>query len=116
MKKIVFATAAIAGVVGTFDAFAQTVVCSGATTAASGAAVTTGGFVATSFTPKCSANVHLVGIDNTSSYAVGAASTKGKTKFGGSTAGGGVSGMGTCAAATCAATDASAAASAAPSS
>ena len=100
-------------------------VCTGAALAGDGATVTgatSGGtFVRTSFTPKCSANVFLVGDDPTPTvYRVGAASQKGKTRFNGSTVGGAVAPVSTgdpkCAAATCVQGDAQSAAAAAPSS
>lgn len=110
MKKIVFTSAALASAVMAMDASAQ---------CANGDAsqVAVGGFVLQAFTPKCSANVTVVGLDQTSVYKVGAISAKGKTAFNGSTAGGAVAAYTTCATAgACAATEASTAASAAASS
>ncbi len=50
-------------------------------------------FVKITFKPKCSANVFLEGNDiNTSTYGVGAASAKGKSKFVGTTNGGSLTG------------------------
>jgi hypothetical protein len=118
----VFAVAAItslsANAVGPFT------VCDGAALAADGKEVkgeTDGStFVRTSFTPKCSANVFLIGDDvSPTVYRVGAASKKGKTKFNGSTVGGSVgpvSGDPACAKANCEAGDADKAAAAAASS
>lgn len=113
MKKIVFASAALISAMGTANVLAAAV-CSGATTAGNGAAVTASGFVVQDFTPKCSANVFAEGLDQTSIYAVGAASRKGKNMFGGSTNGGGVAPNGTCAAAgACTSTEAATSASSA---
>lgn len=112
MKKIIFASAALIGVVGAMDASAQCA--SGAASQVQGAAAQ---FVLTPFTPKCSANVTVVGIDATSYYAVGAVSAKGKSSFRGSTAGGGVIPNALCSVAgACDAGEATTAASAAPSS
>ena len=97
MKNIilgsVFAVAAITSLSANADA-----VCTGAALAKDGAVVSgaTDGtkFVRTSFTPKCSANVFLEGLDggpaNPTLYRVGSASAKGKTRFNGSTIGGAV--------------------------
>ena len=73
-------------------------------------------FVRVAFTPKCSNNVWLNGDDNQTYYRVGAASTKGKNYFGGSSVGGAVQPLGTCAATGCSASDAAAGVAAAPSS
>ena len=72
-------------------------------------------FVKVAFTPKCSANVFLVGNDRSAVlYTVGSASIKGKSNFGGSSAGGAVARIGDCAAAQCAVGDATAGEAAAP--
>ncbi|MCM8621629.1 MAG: hypothetical protein NFW16_07785 [Candidatus Accumulibacter sp.] len=72
-------------------------------------------FVKVPFTPKCSANVFLVGNDRSATlYTVGSASIKGKSSFGGSSAGGGVVRIGDCAASPCAVGDATAGEAAAP--
>ena len=91
MKNIilgsVFAIAAVASV----SANAATI-CTGGV-AGNGAAVVSNatGFVKVGFTPKCSANVFLDGVDGSSTvYAVAAGSAKGKKIFAGSTAGGSV--------------------------
>jgi hypothetical protein len=74
-------------------------------------------FVKVAFRPKCSANVFLVGNDRSALvYTVGAASIKGKSRFGGSSVGGSVGREGDCGATPCAATDAQAASNAQPSS
>jgi hypothetical protein len=110
MKKVilgsVMAVAALASV-SSAQAVTQTF-CAGtpgnsSVTASNGAT----SFVKVPFSPKCSANVHLAGDDNTTYYRTGAISTTGKTVFAGSTNGGGVSASGTCSA--CAASDATAA-------
>jgi hypothetical protein len=60
-------------------------------------------FVKIAFTPKCSANVLLAGDEvNSTLFAVGSASTKGRNMFAGSTAGGAVGNVGKCAADPCA--------------
>ncbi|MBK9446001.1 MAG: hypothetical protein IPO00_07875 [Betaproteobacteria bacterium] len=94
MKKIIV-TAFLAAV--SFGASADlTSICTGATPGAAGTAPAKGTagthFMVTAIAPKCSANVFLEGQDGTngSYYAVGSASAKGKTTFGGSTAGGAV--------------------------
>lgn len=113
MKKIIFASAALVSVVGAMDVSATTVCDKGTVTSVAG---TAGKFVITSFTPKCSANSNVDGVDNTSYFAVGANSIKGKTSFMGSTAGGGIVPYTTCASAgACTATEASDASAKAPS-
>lgn len=96
----------------------QTNICTNASASAAGSAITitTGGFVKTSFTPKCSANVYLTGYDNSTYYGVGAVSTKGKNIFMGSTGGGGVVASGSCAATGCTSANAASAATSAPAS
>jgi hypothetical protein len=96
MKKIILASVVAVAAVSSMNAYATTAsVCTGA--AGNGASITydtagTSTFVRATFTPKCSANVFLVGDDMTSYYRVGAASSKGKQAFGGSTTGGGITG------------------------
>ena len=68
-------------------------------------------FVKQSFTPKCSANVFMDGEETSATvFRAGAASLKGKQRFGGSTVGGAVANMGACdsgvAAGTCGSGDA----------
>ena len=118
----VFAVAAITSLPANASAFE---VCKGAALAKDGEQVVGKSdgstFVRTSFTPKCSANVFLVGDDvSPTVYRVGAASQKGKTRFNGSTVGGAVAPVSTedpkCAAANCTAADATKAAGLAPSS
>jgi hypothetical protein len=115
MKNIilgsVFAIAAVASV----SANAATICAGGA--AGNGAAVAAAatGFVKVGFTPKCSANVFLDGVDQSSTvYAVAAGSAKGKKIFAGSTAGGSVAPItGDCPASGCAASGVTSAAAAA---
>jgi len=120
MKKIVLcavlATAAITPL--SANAAGEQTFCTGGAAGSSTVTATasTSDFVKVAFTPKCSANVDLVGNDrSTTLYTVGASSRKGKSRFGGSTAGGSVVGS-PCAAATCSDgdTDAKAASDAAP--
>ncbi len=117
MKKIVLcavlATAAVTPLTVSAATGTQTF-CSGgaAGSAASAANASVSQFVKVAFTPKCSANVHLVGNDASATlYKVGAASGKGKSKFAGSSDGGAVSGADcSTAGGPCTASDASAAA------
>ena len=88
MKKILVATLLAMGSVGVMAADA----CTGAAgngTPVNGA--TDGSlFVRVGFTPKCSANVLASYTDQTTSFAVGSGSKKGKSTFIGNTAGGAV--------------------------
>lgn len=96
------------------NAAAQTVCSSGA--ARSGEQVTTGDFVKVAFTPKCSANVMMQGNDASATvYLVGAASTKGKSTFNGSSVGGSVGVSAQCGASPCTMGEVDAAIAAAPS-
>jgi hypothetical protein len=126
MKNIILGSVlAVAAVTSLSANAAAFTVCNGAALATDGAQVvgnTDGStFVRTSFTPKCSANVFLVGDDVSSTvYRVGAASAKGKTRFNGSTIGGAVAPVSTgdpkCGNTPCNGADAASAAAAAPSS
>lgn len=121
MKKVILASVLTMSAMVSMDASAVTVtICAAPPASANGTAdtgwATATSFVKTSFTPKCSANVHLVGNDMTTYYGAGSASAKGKNIFIGSTAGGGVSAYGSCAATGCTAANASTAATAAPAS
>ena len=109
MKKIILASvlaASAATAVSSANAAAVSgAACPALAVAGSGTAVATNAatdanFVKTGFTPKCSANTHVTYEDGGSFFRVGSGSTKGKTKFGGSSAGGGVVSAGTCASAT----------------
>ena len=126
MKNIILGSVLAVAAITSFSANADPI-CTGAGLAVDGAEVTgasTGGsFVRTNFTPKCSANVFLEGIDGGPTlYRVGSASAKGKTRFNGSTIGGAVAPVSTsdpkCAGANgkCEAGDAASAAGEAPSS
>ncbi len=126
MKNVILGSVlAVASITSLSANAAAFTVCSGAALAADGVQVVGQSdgstFVRTSFTPKCSANVFLVGDDvSPTVYRVGAASGKGKTRFNGSTVGGAVAPVSTgdpkCAAANCTGADAASAAAAAPSS
>lgn len=103
-KKIIYASAVAAGVLGSMasmNANAQTTICTGTagsgTVPASGTAGTH--FMRAAIAPKCSANVYLQGNDGTngSFYQVGSASSKGKYTFSGSSAGGGIAQSSACA-------------------
>lgn len=119
MKKIVLASVFAANVIAAFPAIAagSQTFCNGGA-AGNGLVAATASqtdFVKVPFTPKCSANVFLVGNDRSATlYTVGSASIKGKSNFGGSSAGGGVIRIGDCAQTPCAVGDATAAEAAAP--
>ena len=107
MKKsfvLLFGLAAVSQVyaAGTDICGAQT----SAGNATAAVAAGTGNFVVTAFTPKCSANTYVAYEQNATVFAVGSASSKGKTVFKGSTNGGGVTASGSCAASPCLASDA----------
>lgn len=89
-------------------------ICTG--TAGSGTAVASdasgNSFVRTGFTPKCSANTQVDFMQNQTTGAAGAVSTKGNQIFGGHTNGGAVASTGACAANPCTDTEATAAATA----
>jgi hypothetical protein len=99
-KKIIYASALAAGVLGSMASInanaANTVTTICNSTAGSGTAPASGAasdnFMVSAITPKCSANVYVTGMDGTNGayYAVGSASAKGKYTFKGSTAGGGI--------------------------
>lgn len=111
MKKVILASVlgvVAAASVGTANAASTAqVFCSGTAGTGPAASVTAAtGFVKVAFTPKCSANAHVVGSDSDTYYRVGSASAKGKTRFAGSSNGGGVVAAGTCTADPCTAADA----------
>ena len=124
MKNVILGSVLAVAAVTSISAHAAAfTVCAGAALAKDGTPVTgaTDGttFVRTTFTPKCSANVFLVGDDvNPTVYRVGAASGKGKTRFNGSTVGGAVAPVSTgdpkCANTPCQAADAVSALAASP--
>jgi hypothetical protein len=105
MKNIILGSVLAIAAVASLSANAATV-CSGSA-AVDASQVPVGSFVKVAFTPKCSANVFMDGIDSTSTlYVVSAASAKGKRVFAGSTAGGSVAPVGTdCAASGCTAAE-----------
>lgn len=113
MKKVI--ALSIALVASPVFAADLTDVCAGNAQAVNGTTITSNNsdFVVTTagFTPKCSANVFLSTSDNATTFAVGAASAKGKNIFSGNTTGGAVAPTGTqCAASGCVSGDASGAA------
>jgi hypothetical protein len=111
MKNIILGSVLAIAAVTSLSANAVTICAGGLAT--DGVSVASGtGFVKVGFTPKCSANVFMDGIDSTSTlYVVSAASAKGKRIFAGSTAGGSVAPVGTdCAASGCTAAEVSTAA------
>jgi hypothetical protein len=112
MKKILISAF---GVLAASSVFAAgSAVCAAPTTAGDGVAITstfnnTGGgtaFVVNSFTPKCSAKVHLAFEQNATAAAVASGSSAGSKLFTGSTNGGSVAPTGTCATTGCIAGDA----------
>lgn len=117
MKKIILTSVVAIAAVSSMNANATSgSVCAAPTAAQNGTAPTTGSFIKTAFTPKCSANVYLVGDDQNTYYGAGSASSKGKNIFQGSTAGGGVAASGSCATTGCTSTNAQSAATSAPAS
>ena len=112
MKKIILASVTVAAALASLSVGAATAtVCAGGA-GGSGAQQTTATdtFVKVAFTPKCSANVYLIGDDNQTYYRVGSTSVKGKNSFGGSTAGGAVAPTACGAATGCTSSDATSAA------
>ncbi len=106
MKKLFVVTALAAF---SSMSFAQTAVCAAPSAASNGTTITGGtagtDFVLSTFTPKCSTNVHLAYQQNATTFAVASGSAKGKTYYSGNTNGGGVTADGTCAATGCTAAD-----------
>ncbi len=119
MKKIILGAGFLVATVAALPAIAaNATICNALTSAASGTKVTGGNnFVKVDFTPKCSANVFLVGNDQSPIvYTVGSASKKGKSYFEGSSAGGSVRRVDDCATANdCKLSDAELGATKAPS-
>lgn len=121
MKNLILSSVFVAAAVTSLSASAagEQTFCSGKAAADSTVAAKFADtdFVKVEFTPKCSANVNLVGNDRSALvYTVGSSSTKGKSKFGGSSVGGSVGSQGDCAAKPCDVSDAQAASDASPSS
>lgn len=87
-KKQVLHAAILGGALVVSLSASAVTICSGA--AGNGSTVTSGTFVKAAFTPKCSANTLVDGMDGTD-YGVKGLSSKGKSIYGGSTQGGGVS-------------------------
>jgi len=114
MKKVILASVAVAATVlsTSAQAAADTTFCTAGTAGPSTVSASTGTdkFVKVAFSPKCSANTHVVAEDSNTYYRVGAASAKGKFPVYGSTSGGGVLASTTsCAATGCVVGDANAA-------
>lgn len=107
MKKVMILTFVAASAVSSLShAVTDGTVCSAATAAASGVAVTSStNFVKIDFTPKCSANVHMAFSQTGTTFGAVSGSAKGKFSFGGGTGGGGVKTSAACAATGCTATD-----------
>jgi len=122
MKNIILGSVMALAAVASLDAnAASSTFCNAPNVAGNAIATASSGgssfFLKVAFTPKCSANVYLVGNDESALlFRVGAASNKGKSNFGGSSMGGSVARVGNCAAATCVNTDADSGLTAAPSS
>ncbi len=103
MKKIILASVLSAVALSSMvDANAATsgVVCSAPTAAANGSLTVntsaTDEMVVNAFTPKCSANVHMVYDQGKAYFRVGSVSSAGGRSFRGSTAGGSVTSDATC--------------------
>ena len=113
MKNIILGSVLAIAAVTSLSANAVTICTGGPAGNGASVAADATGFVKVGFTPKCSANVFLDGVDQSSTvYAVGAGSAKGKKVFVGSTAGGSVSPITTeCAASGCTPSEVSTAAS-----
>ena len=113
MKKVILASVLAVAAVQAQAAAVTATYCAGASAAGSGAAATINSatdqnFVKSAFTPKCSANTHVTGEDGGSYFRVGSGSTKGKTRYAGTSVGGAVVAAGACTAATgCVVSDAS---------
>lgn len=93
MKKIIIASLALTGALGSLNvSAANTDICDGAGVATAPQYNQSGNFMVSAIAPKCSANVYVKGGDGTngSFYSVGSASKKGKTPFAGTTNGGSV--------------------------
>ena len=113
MKNIILGSVlAIAAVTPLTANAAQTFCNAPSAAGAATVAASVGNFIKSPFTPKCSANVFLVGDDvDANTYRVGSASSKGKNRYGGMSGGGSVSSRAACAANPCAVTDAASGAS-----
>lgn len=108
MKKIILASVlATVAVSAMVDANAATsgTVCAAPTSAATGSisvnTSATDEMVVNQFTPRCSANVHMVFDQGKSYFRVGSVSTAGGRSFRGSTAGGSVTSNATCSGTDC---------------
>lgn len=108
MKKVILASVlATVAITSMVDANAATsgTVCAAPTSASSGnISVNTSAtdeMVVNQFTPKCSANVHLVYDQGKSYFRVGSVSSAGGRSFRGSTAGGSVTSNATCTGTSC---------------
>lgn len=109
MKTTTFHIALIVFTTNCAAAFGATV-CNNASEAALGVPVAVSGYVRIAFVPQCSANTFVEVQDNTTHFAVGAASSRGRASFAGASLGGGVRRIGDCAVpGACAVSDAQAA-------
>ena len=111
MKKVMILTFVAATAISSVShAVTDGTVCSAATAAASGSAVTSStNFVKIDFTPKCSANVHMGFSQTGTTFGVVSGSSKGKFAFGGGSGGGGIKTTAACATTGCTSTDTTAA-------
>lgn len=108
MKKIilasVLATVAVSAMVDA-NAATQGTVCQAPTAAGNGSltvdTAATNEMVVNQFTPKCSANVHMIYDQGKAYFRVGSVSSAGSRSFRGSTAGGSVTSEATCSGTTC---------------
>lgn len=114
MKKVILAsvltTVALTSMVNA-NAATSGVVCSAPTAAGNGSLTVntsaTDEMVVNAFTPKCSANVHMVYDQGKAYFRVGSVSSAGGRSFRGSTAGGSVTSDATCSGTNCSSTAAS---------
>ncbi len=105
MKKVILASVLAVVAMSANSAAVTATYCSAAAASGSGSAATLNSatdqnFIKSAFTPKCSANTHVSGEDGGSYFRVGSGSTKGKTRYAGTSVGGAVVAAGACAAAT----------------
>jgi hypothetical protein len=111
MKKVILASVLAVVAMSANAAAVSATYCSAAAASGSGNAATLNSatdqnFVKSAFTPKCSANTHVTGEDGGSYFRVGSGSTKGKTRYAGTSVGGAVVAAGACAATGCVVSDA----------
>lgn len=91
MKNVIMGSVLAIAAVTSLSAQALTICAGGSAANGQQVPANTSGFVKVAFVPKCSANVFLDGVDQSSTiYAVASGSAKGKKIYSGSTAGGSI--------------------------